>query len=386
MRLLFLLLLTAPFFTTAQALRDINYSYLYNNTNPITFEFQTVRDASNWTTSFQLILTDTTQEVSDYEVHLETRSSLGEKTGNPIPLDSGSSGSVRDRISGRVSTPVQQQPLILAARVTNREINRAWYYFTILEPNYPVNIAMTANGQPLVHKYVPGSADLSFAGSQRISVTYYDDVFPPAPLPFSEQLGRVSRGMNIDSSFQVAPGESFTLEQPGLYLLQTDTTVAEGLAFRVDGDYPRYRRVENLADPLIYICTKQEFSRIKQARGDKRAFDRVILSITKDAERAKTLMRNYFRRVEQANTYFSSYKEGWKTDRGMILIIFGQPSEVYRLGDREIWNYKNESYKLSLEFVKSPSLFDPDNYVLIRSKKYEQAWYEVVDLWRNSRY
>src|SRR5690606_16033435 len=110
----------------------------------------------------------------------------------------------------------------------------------------------------------------------------------------------------------------FTLEQPGLYLLQTDTTVAEGLAFRVDGDYPRYRRVENLADPLIYICTKQEFSRIKQARGDKRAFDRVILSITKDAERAKTLMRNYFRRVEQANTYFSSYKEGWKTDRGMI--------------------------------------------------------------------
>jgi GWxTD domain-containing protein len=386
MRLLFFLILATPFVTTAQALRDINYSYLYNNSNPITISFQTVRNPSSWTTFFQMVSTDTTQQISDYEVRFETRASLGEKEGSVISSDSIGLNLTSEGISARVITPMQPQPVILAARVTNRSQNRAWYYYTILEPRYPVVLALEANGRPVTRNYLSGSDGLSVTGSQRVQISYYEDVFPPAPLPFSEQLGRVSRGMAIDSSFQMTPNETFLLEQPGLYLLQTDTSAAEGLAFRIDDDYPRYRRVENLAEPLIYICTKQEFNRIKQARGDKRAFDRVILSITKDADRAKTLMRNYFRRVELANTYFSSYKEGWKTDRGMILIIFGQPSEVYRLGDREVWNYKNESYKLTFEFTKAPSLFDPENYVLIRSKKFEQPWYEVVDLWRNSRY
>lgn len=380
------MLLAAPLITTAQALRDINYSYLYNNTNPFTFELQTVRDSSNWTTFFQLVLTDTTRDVSIYEVGFETRSSLGEKTGTQIPLNSGSLYSTTGRIFGQVTLPVNQKPLILAARVTNQEIKRAWYYYTILEPNYPVNIALEANGQPVVHKYTSTSSDLTFAGSKPVWVSYYNDDFPPAPLPFSEQLGRVSKAMVIDSSFQLTPGDSFNFEQPGLYLLQKDTSAAEGLSFRVDDDYPRYRRVENLAEPLIYLSTKQEFNRIRQARGDKRAFDRVVLSITRDAERAKSLMKNYFRRVEQANMYFTSYKEGWKTDRGMILIIFGHPTEVYRLGDREVWYYGTDLKNLSFEFVKSPSLFDPENYVLIRNKKYEQPWYEVVDLWRNARY
>ena len=386
MRLLSLLILLFPFTATSQALRDINYSYLYNNANPITVKFQTVRGASNWTTFVQLDLTDTTQEVGDYEIRMETRTSLGEKQGNPLQDDLVTMRSEGNRIIGRVTTPLQEQPLILAARVTNRSQNRAWYYYTILEPKYPVVFALEANGQPVVQNYLSGSQRLSLSDPQQVSVAYYDDVFPPAPLPFSEQLGRVSRGMDVDSSFHLPIDETFSLERPGMYLIQKDTNAAEGLAFRIDDDYPRYRRVESLAEPLVYICTRQEFNRIKQARGDKRAFDRVILSITKDAERAKNLMRNYFRRVESANTYFASYKEGWKTDRGMILIIFGQPSEVYRLGDREVWNYKNESFKLTFEFAKSPSLFDPENFVLIRSKKYEQYWYEVVDLWRNSRY
>ena len=84
--------------------------------------------------------------------------------------------------------------------------------------------------------------------------------------------------------------------QTGLYLVQKDTTSTEGFAFRVEEDYPRLAKIESLADPLIYVCTKQEFDRIKLAKGDKKAFDRVILSITGDTERAKNFMRNYFQK------------------------------------------------------------------------------------------
>jgi hypothetical protein len=97
-------------------------------------------------------------------------------------------------------------------------------------------------------------------------------------------------------------------------------------------------------------------------------------------------MRSYFKRVELANQFFTSYKEGWKTDRGMIYIVFGLPDEVFKFNDREVWTYNADEYKATFNFSKSSSVFDPDNYVLIREKKYQQTWYEVIDLWRNARF
>src|SRR5690606_31293258 len=122
------------------------------------------------------------------------------------------------------------------------------------------------------------------------------------------------------------------------------------------------------------------------ARDNKKAFDRTILGIAIDTERARTLMRNYFRRVELANRYFTSYKEGWKTDRGMVYTIFGIPDEVFKFESREVWTYKTGRVDATFVFTRSSSLFDPDNYILIREKKYEKTWYDVVDLWRNARY
>ena len=176
-----------------------------------------------------------------------------------------------------------------------------------------------------------------------------------------------------------------TFFKRGLYLIQSDTNSTQGLSVRAEDDYPKFTKVPSLAGPLIYICTKQENDRLVLAKNDKRAFDRVILGITQDTERAKKLIRNYFRRVEHANELFTSYKEGWKTDRGMIYIIFGPPEQVYKFNDREVWTYKT-SFDVTFNFTKSSSVFDPDNYVLIRNKKYQQLWYEVIDLWRDARF
>jgi hypothetical protein len=113
----------------------------------------------------------------------------------------------------------------------------------------------------------------------------------------------------------------------------------------------------------------------------------VILGVTGDTERAKHFMRTYFRRVELANQYFTSYKEGWKTDRGMIYIIFGLPNQILRFNEREVWEYKDAMFKkIEFTFVKSSTLFDPDNFVLIRDKKFQETWYDVIDLWRNARF
>jgi GWxTD domain-containing protein len=217
-------------------------------------------------------------------------------------------------------------------------------------------------------------------------ISYYTDDFPPAAPAFSEGQARVSGIIKVDSTFLVSPEQQGPDDSTGLYLVQRDTTSKQGFAFRVYADYPKYTKLESLSDPLIYVCTKQESERLKEARGDKKSFDRVILSITGNTDRAKSFMRSYFRRVELANQYFSSYKEGWKTDRGMIYIIFGLPDELYKFTDREVWTYKNDLYKVTFDFVRSPTLFDPDNYVLVRNKKFQDTWYQVIDLWRSARF
>ncbi|MBM2840322.1 MAG: hypothetical protein HW412_850 [Bacteroidetes bacterium] len=64
-------------------------------------------------------------------------------------------------------------------------------------------------------------------------------------------------------------------------------------------------------------------------------------------------MEAYYARVEYANKTFKHYIEGWRTDMGMVYIMFGQPSNVERhpfdvdAKPYEIWTY----YDINHSFV-----------------------------------
>ncbi|MBT1687766.1 GWxTD domain-containing protein [Dawidia soli] len=380
--LLFLLVGSAAY---GQALRDINFSYHYSPNELFTFDLKPVRQPAGWQVYYTLQIRDTSATTEDYSIQWETRTSLGEKGGQVLPYDS--AGAIRKghTVSGVVAPPALGVPQVLVAKVVHTVLKRAWVFFHVLDPKYPVNGSLYAGDAPVLPPYAYVARPYTFSGAGTQTVSFYRDDFPAAAPAFAETLGRVKPRLQVDSVFSVPTGQTVTFTQRGLYLVQQDTSSAEGYTFRVAEDYPRYAKIQNIADPLIYVCTQAEFDRIKQAKGDKKAFDKVILSITGDAERAKNFMRSYFRKVELANHYFSSYKEGWKTDRGMIYIVFGQPDEVFKFSDREVWYYSNAMFKTSFSFSKSPTLFDPENYVLIREKKYRNTWYEVIDLWRNAR-
>ncbi|HCM77656.1 MAG TPA: GWxTD domain-containing protein, partial [Cytophagales bacterium] len=123
---------------------------------------------------------------------------------------------------------------------------------------------------------------------------------------------------------------------------------------------------------------------LQQANGDKVALDQVIMGITRDKDRAKRFMKSYYSRVELANKFFTSYKEGWKSDRGMIYIIFGLPDEIRKTSQNEIWYYKDSRTKFV--FIKKGSVYDPDYYTLMRDDRFTQLWYNTIDLWRKSRF
>ena len=53
----------------------------------------------------------------------------------------------------------------------------------------------------------------------------------------------------------------------------------------------------------------------------------------------------YYYRVEYANKHFAHYSDGWRTDMGMVFIIFGMPNNIERhpfeMNSKpyEIWTY-----------------------------------------------
>ncbi|MDQ2655877.1 MAG: GWxTD domain-containing protein [Bacteroidota bacterium] len=376
------------FFITSfsQPLRDINYEYLYNPAAPVSLDLKPVRTAGSFELLFNFSVRDTVG-LDQYSVQWEGRNLLSDKEGTPITLNDLLIARQPMGWTGSGSIPLEQAPKYIVGKVIHRGNRRAWIFYAPLEANYPVNNFLMRNGSRLTQPYIRTEDNVKLGlDSTTWMVSYYDDNFPAAAPAFSEAQARVSRVMAVDSVFRVRGNEEMRFPMKGLYLIQKDTTAVEGLAFRSEDDYPQFSKLANLAGPLIYITTRQEYDKLEAANGNKRAFDRVILGITTDTERARALMRSYFRRVELANRYFTSYKEGWKTDRGMIYIIFGVPEQVYRFDNREVWTYKNDQFDITFNFSGSSSLFDPDNFVLIREKKYEDSWYEVIDLWRNARF
>lgn len=370
----------------AQVLRDINYNFRYDP-NRFNFSWRIVKVENAFKIFYEILRSDTTQELKDLNIQFETRESLSEKTGNIIstPLASKLAG----LIMGSASFPVEQGQNIVVAKITISDQGKlkVFTFYKQLPKNksfYP-----SSGNRVMTNSFILNNQSVTFdglEGDKPVQISYYSTPFQAGAPAFSTAQAKVAKSIKPDSTFIVNATSSVTLNKTGLYLVQQDTSSAEGIAFRVEADYPKLGKLESLAGPILYICTKQEAEKLKLAGNNKRKFDQVILTITGNSERARTFMRSYFKRVESANLYFSSYKEGWKTDRGMIYIIFGLPEEVYLFDDREVWEYKNDNVKIRFQFVKSPTLFDPDNYVLIRDKKFTNTWYEMVDLWRKVRF
>ena len=381
-----ILSLTAP--ATGQVLRDINYSYLYNPVDNYKLNWRIFNLNNEITLYFEIESVDFNTSNDAYTIEWEVRKDISEKSGTPLPAAQIIQSSVQIR-SGFVRINSSLAGQVAVAKVygsmTEKQKSLTLYYKVIPLVSTP---AIYQSEFPVLRNYIRQNSAVIMKGfeGKPLVISHYGTDFPAAAPPFSTAQARVQPLLKPDTLYQVNSADPVNFKHKGLSLVQTDTASSSGLAFRVEDDYPKLATIETLAGPMIYLCTKQEHDKLKAAGSDKTQFDKVILSITGSADRARTFMRNYFRRVEQANTYFSSYKEGWKTDRGMTFIICGPPQEVYLVGDREVWEYKNAYYTGRFTFVKSSTIFDPDNYVLIRDKAYADTWYQMIDLWRKARF
>ena len=248
------------------------------------------------------------------------------------------------------------------------------------EQNVPLRRHFVTQNEPVQIRSVSGQ-------SRPLRVLYYRHGFDAAASPMNTVPRSVSKSLSVDSTFTIQSDQPVTFTQEGLYYLQSDTTQTEGLGLLVTNDrYPKMTRPEQLKEPLLYMSTNQEITEMQSARDSKKALDKYWLSLMGgNPELARQVIRSYYNRVEEANRLFTSYKEGWKTDKGMIFIILGPPDKVQRSKDKEVWVYdqKANATNVNFTFNKRSNQFVDDHYELVRYVEYQPIWYPVVEAWRN---
>ncbi|HMR45615.1 MAG TPA: GWxTD domain-containing protein [Bacteroidia bacterium] len=215
--------------------------------------------------------------------------------------------------------------------------------------------------------------------------------YPIAHPPFSNKQPVVF-SYNSDSTFQLHNDTSgfyqFRSTGKGIYHLQYDTIQKSGaVLYNFGDDYPLVTDANQMVAALRYVTTASEFERIQQATDKKEAIDQFWIDVSGSRERARFLIKIFYSRMQDANRYFTSYLEGWKTDKGMIYLVFGPPKTVYKTSESEYWDYG--VYKgygnLNFTFKKIENPFTTNDYILVRSAAYEPVWYIAVDQWRQGR-
>jgi GWxTD domain-containing protein len=253
-------------------------------------------------------------------------------------------------------------------------------------------LIMTMNNMPAFRNYFAGYEKFYIKARSEGSVKFYTKVyrkdFPIAIPPFSERTENKII-LKPDSSFTInlthKNTNALTFKKTGIYYLQNEINAPEGLViFRFYEDFPDITNASNMLYPLMYITTKSEFDKMLLSRNKKETVDNYWLELAGNSSRARELIRRYYSRVREANLLFTSYQEGWKTDRGIIYIIYGSPNIVYKNSEKETWIYGStqSSRSIAFNFYRLSNPFCDNDFTLTRSTNYKNSWYNAVENWR----
>lgn len=390
--------------TTQQQTSDFkNYSYEYESNPPITIKHTAAFNQNEYTiyllVNVRRLRTEGNEESFYKNINLGYKQRFQYAGDNIVEVDSISTSAISVKKVGvaylctfKISRNSNFPPFLfidVSDKKTDYTVTEDIHLETDGNSNYWSGILYNpADSLPVFDHYIAKGGRykiLQEGTSGQVYINLIKQEFPPAPAPMSTSSRNIQKKLDIDSVYLLATNQEITFDSSGLYLIQQDTAENHGLGIRVEGEkYPKYTKLESLIKPLVYISTTEEIKMLTKSTEPKKAFDRYWLKHGGNANDGKRLIKVYYDRVEEANQKFTGYKEGWKTDMGMIYIIFGQPTYVYRNGEQEQWIYeKTEGMsQVKFTFVKIANLYSNNHFELIRYPEYEEFWYKKVDLWR----
>jgi len=305
--------------------------------------------------------------------------------------------SVNNQHLFQFSVPRIKDGKLLVLKISKEMPQRTYYYDINLDEqinfgNAGLYFTISNEKVPYLQSFINVNTTLriqnAYDDDTLIYAYYYDHDFETALPPMITEDRQIKKELVLDSVFTVNIGEAFTLNAEGLYFFQTDTASLEGISLRVaDKYYPTFRTMTKIIEPLRYISTSEETDLLQSSANQKTAFEKYWLKLLNDPSTASEIMGKFYSQVEEANFFFTNYKEGWKTDMGMIYIVYGKPDEVYKGEETIDWVY-NKSLNLPIirfTFIKVKNVFTDHHYSLMRKNNFDRHWMMSVKMWREGR-
>jgi GWxTD domain-containing protein len=394
-----------------EGLQSNNLSYLYNRQEVgIRPEFQVIPISDTlftihyWLESDNLLFTKMSDD-SEYESRLRMSFQILPDMESALILDSGIVNInhrvpevENERISGsfQISMPKNLDKVLLYVKTS--DLNRGssqGVFINVSNVNY--NSASyyqlkDSVDQILFRKHIPRGLPFKLEHSilkpKFYYVGFYQREFPLALPPYSSKQEEPF-DIDPDSLFLVPADSLIRLPEEGFYHFRIDTSQWEGFTIvNFDPAYPLIGNHQQMAEPLRYLTTQKEFAEMLALKDNPDALkdwiDNFWMRKGGNAERSTDLLRAFYQRVEEANRHFGSYHEGWKTDRGIVYIVYGPPNKVFRSSAGEAWVYGNQSSSLSyyFNFIHLDNPFTDNDFSLDRSSQYRYGWGQAIEAWR----
>jgi len=230
-----------------------------------------------------------------------------------------------------------------------------------------------------------------FNKNDEFRIDYYNTDFPPSLPPFSSNQ-KIEIASVRDSGYTASVRDNkwfVTMNKLGSYYLRhPDSSQYSVIIQKLDPNFGGLESYLGMIEPMKYICSTREYQALVNAPNKRKAVEALWLKMAGSKERARLVIHEYYSRVEQANKFFTSYKEGWKTDRGMLSIVMGLPNTIYKTRRGETWVYgtpHNMMMSLTFSFSLENEERVRNDYQLTRYRTYRDYWYRACESWRQGR-
>ena len=236
--------------------------------------------------------------------------------------------------------------------------------------------------KPFIYDWAAYILRFPYLKVHSVKMIYFGHHFPMPEPPFSQSRDvQFSFDGDERKEFKITDTLIIKFEKTGIYHFLPAGEVERGFTvFKWGKGFPIPGK-NTETESLAYILSGEEFNVLKEKENGAFEFWN---GLSADAGQNAALRKIWIDRMEMSNRLFTSYVEGWQTDRGMIYMIFGPPEEVYRSEEEENWVMKTKpnSAPLVFSFRKVGNPLSDNDYGLERNPGFKISWYDAVERWR----
>lgn len=373
-------------------------AYLYNEENEFLIQHKVALDGDRVKVYLRFILNSGSLRITDYRMSYDVRASyIDEKTVNSsVSLDSSNVIDVgfRQNVYSFEFTKESTDNLLVVDFYNS--VRDKHFYLDIplkLKEWQPTPYLLFEAEKEIpyfanyINKDYPVRVVNVFGGSASYQINGTNSSNAVAMPPFDESEMAVASDIPLDTLYGVRNGEEFRFYNSGYHTIKSSENNSDQFGVLVtDEVHPYFNNFRDLMTPLVYVSTNDEYKNMVAASNSREAFESFVNNSISSNERvAKDFIKYYYRRVRRSARLFSNNQEGWKTDRGMIYQVFGNPAQVFRNESTELWVYPSSTggrLRYIFDIIVEDGIV---KYKLIRAKRYRENWMRAVTQWRSGR-